>query len=80
MLSPGGIDFKSDKVDSAFAVKSGGGEIKFHVDPAMLEQLQNAPGFRPLIINIQPLHDLHGFLGLSESSPSSSQIGKIPSR
>jgi hypothetical protein len=37
-------------------------EIKFHLDPAMLRQLQNAPGFVPVIINIQPLNDLKSFL------------------
>jgi len=37
--------------------------IKFHIDPAMLKQLQNAPGFVPVIINIQPLTDLRRFLG-----------------
>lgn len=62
----GGIDFKSGEVDSVFAVKNNGGEIKFHIDPAMLEQLQNAPGFMPVIINIQPIKDLPGFLGLQK--------------
>ena len=36
--------------------------IKFHIDPAMLQQLQNAPGFVPVIINIQPMNDLRQFL------------------
>ena len=36
--------------------------IQFHLDPAMLEQLQNAPGFVPVIINIQPLKDISVFL------------------
>jgi hypothetical protein len=36
--------------------------IKFHLDPAQLEQLQNAPGFVPVIINIQPMTDLKSFL------------------
>ena len=69
----GGIDFKPDKVDSAFAVKMDsrlrGNDkegIRFHIDPAMLEQLQNAPGFMPVIINIQPMNDLRMFLGLKE--------------
>ena len=69
MLNKGGIDFKSDKVDSAFAVKNSGGEIKFHIDPAMLQQLQNAPGFVPVIINIQPMTDLRLFLGLNQEAP-----------
>ncbi len=68
--SPGGIDFKSDKVDSAFSVRNSGGAIKFHIDPAMLEQLQNAPGFMPVIINIQPMDNLRLFLGLIDNQPS----------
>ena len=78
--APGGIDFKSDKVDSAFAVKmdsrlrgNDNAGIKFNIDPTMLEQLQNAPGFVPVIINIQPMNDLSGFLGLNEHSPAPSQ-------
>jgi len=46
--------------------------IKFHLDPAMLQQLQNAPGVFPEIINIQPLpageagiRDLRLFLGVT---------------
>jgi len=42
--------------------------IKFHLDPAMLAQLQNAPGFMPVIINIQPLKSLPDFLGLKQES------------
>ena len=38
--------------------------IKFHLDPALLRQLQNAPGFVPVIINIQPMVDLRRFLGV----------------
>jgi len=32
------------------------------MDPAMLAQLQSAPGFVPVIINIQPLKNLQQFL------------------
>ena len=42
--------------------------IKFHVDPAMLEQLQNASGFVGVIINIQPLKSLKEFLGSNQGS------------
>ena len=49
----GGIDFNSDKMN--LSVQNNGGEIKFHIDPAMLEQLQNAPGFEPVIIDMRPL-------------------------
>jgi len=37
--------------------------IKFHLDPAQLAQLQNAPGFVPVIISVTPLASLRGFLG-----------------
>ncbi len=75
--SPGGIDFKPDKVDSVFAVQmdsrlrgNDNAGIKFNIDPAMLERLQNASGFTPVIINIVPLDDLRLFLGINDSSPS----------
>ena len=47
-----------------------GGEIKFHLDPAMLKQLQNAAGFVPVIINIQPMTDLRQFLGFNKEELS----------
>ena len=59
----GGIDFTSDK---ALTVQNNGQSIQFHINPTMLKQLQNAPGFTPVIINIQPLKDLSGFLGISQ--------------
>ncbi len=71
----GGIDFNADKVDKAFAIKHSGGEIKFHIDPAMLEQLQNAPGFIPVIINIRPMNNIREFLGLSRDTESSRMVG-----
>ena len=60
----GGIDL--NRVDKDLQVKNQNGGIKFHIDPAMLEQLQNAPGFEPVIISIQPMTDLHLFLGLKQ--------------
>jgi len=36
--------------------------IKFHLDPAMLERLRNAPGFVPVIISVEPMKDLKAFL------------------
>jgi len=59
----GGIDFTSGKILSGHNV---GNEIKFHLDPAMLEQLRNAPGFVPVIISVQPLKNLQEFLGLND--------------
>ncbi len=68
----GGIDFNADKVSRVMTVQNGGGEIKFHIDPAMLAQLQNAPGFVPVIISIQPLKSLPEFLGMTKNSPDPS--------
>jgi hypothetical protein len=56
----GGIDLTPANMN--LQTKNNGGEITFHLDPAMLQQLQNAPGFVPVIINIQPLNDLRQFL------------------
>ncbi len=61
----GGIDFNADKINLETNVGEG---IKFHVDPAMFKQLQDAPGFTPVIIDIQPMTDLPKFLGLKVSN------------
>ena len=56
--------------DTLFGGRRDGGRedgIKFHLSPAMLEQLRNAPGFVPVIINIQPLRSLREFLGLNQA-------------
>ena len=63
-LAPGGIDLTSLK---SLSVQHNGQGIKFHIEPAMLAQLQNAPGFIPVIINMQPLRDLRAFLELADS-------------
>ena len=57
----GGIDLDPDKMNLEV---NQNGEIQFHLDPALLKQLQNAPGFVPVIINVQPLYDLSAFLGI----------------
>jgi|GEM_PF-5456205 len=69
MTSPGGIDLNSGKMD--LKVQNEGGEIQFNIDPLMMQQLQNAPGFVPVIINIQPLIDLPLFLGVQARDNSS---------
>ncbi len=61
-FTKGGIDLTP--VNMNLQTKNSGNEFKFHIDPAMLKQLQNAPGFYPVIINIQPMTDLQMFLGL----------------
>ncbi len=62
------IQVKTGSPTKAFGDDNEG--IKFHLDPAMLEQLQNAPGFVPVIINIQPMNDLRLFLGIKDGDPS----------
>jgi glycosyltransferase involved in cell wall biosynthesis len=58
----GGIDLSSNKF---LQTQAQGVGIKFHIDPAMLQELQNAPGFVPVVIDIQPMTDLSKFLGIS---------------
>jgi diguanylate cyclase (GGDEF)-like protein len=60
-MTRGGIDLSP--ANNVLKTQNNGGEIKFHMDPAMLKQLQNAPGFIPVIISIQPMTDLRQFLG-----------------
>ncbi len=62
----GGIDLTSANMH--FKTQNNGRVIKFYMDPAMFKQLQNAPGFVPVIINIQPMTNLREFLGLNQTS------------
>ena len=72
-LTPANMHLQTKVVDSRFRGndREGGwndnGGIKFRMDPAMLAQLQNAPGFVPVIINIQPMRDLRQFLGIQRN-------------
>ena len=59
-IPTGGIDFTANK--TPLEIQNAGQGIKFHLNPAMLKQLQNAPGFVPVIISIQPMSDLRKFL------------------
>jgi len=59
----GGIDLTpANKILQSTKMDEG---ITFHVDPAMLQQLQNARGFTVGNVDIQPLKSLPEFLGLS---------------
>ncbi len=58
----GGIDLT--QVNRSLESQNPEGEIKFHIDPAMMEQLRNAPGFVPVIISMKPMKDLKRFLGI----------------
>jgi hypothetical protein len=59
----GGIDLTP--ANNVLQTQNVGQSIKFHIDPAQLAQLQNALGFVPVIINIQPLKSLSDFLGIN---------------
>jgi len=56
----GGIDLTP--ANKVLQTQDNGVAIKFHIDPAILKQLQNAPGFVPVIISIRPMTDLKAFL------------------
>ena len=65
----GGIDLTPSKMDLQMKINSSPAAqndvgIKFHLDPAQLQQLQNASGFVPVIISVRPLGDLRRFLGI----------------
>ena len=62
--APGGIDLTPGHMN--LRTHNNGGEIKVRLDPAMFKQLQNALGFVPVIINIQPVNNLREFLGLNQ--------------
>jgi len=67
MLHRGGIDLTPARLKvkvktEKFTDDNG---IKFHLDPATLARLQNASGFVPVIIRIQPMMNLRQFLGVS---------------
>ena len=61
-LTPAHMHMQTDtgSLRGAFGESYGG--IKFHLDPAQLSQLLNAPGFVPVIISVEPMKDLKAFL------------------
>jgi hypothetical protein len=77
-LTPANMNLQTKVMDSRFrgndsteGVNDTADGIKFYLDPAMLAQLQNAPGFVPVIINVQPLKSLTEFLEIASSMESS---------
>jgi serine/threonine protein kinase len=64
---PGGIDLTAAKVP--LDVQNSGQLIQLHLDPAILEKLQNTAGFAPVIIDIRPMSDVKLFLGLEAPVP-----------
>jgi len=63
-VKPGGIDLNPGPMD--LRLRRGDGIIRFRIDPAMLRQLQNVPGFVPVVTTIRPLTDLRSWLGADD--------------
>lgn len=59
-ITNGGIDLTSPDIQA----EDKNNKIIFNVNPAMLTQFQNTPGFVPVIINDEPLINLRYFLEL----------------
>lgn len=64
----GGIDLTPAYMN--LQTQNSSGEIQFQLNPAQLLELQNAPGFTPVIIDIQSLKDLKIFLGANGTMPN----------
>ncbi|MBF0387102.1 MAG: hypothetical protein HQL20_04515 [Candidatus Omnitrophica bacterium] len=58
----GGINLDPAQLD--LKTKNNDGEIKFDLDPAMLQRVQNVSGVTPVILNILPLGSLQKFLDI----------------
>ena len=58
----GGIDLNDKNFN--LRIQNNGGTINFEFDPAMVQKLQNMPGFSPVIIDMRPLSSMQLFLGL----------------
>ena len=65
-MRKGGIDLNTDKLN--LKIKGDGSAAVNAIDPAMLEQLQAAPGFIPVILNISPAGDLPAFFGITRGA------------
>ncbi|MBF0387190.1 MAG: hypothetical protein HQL20_04970 [Candidatus Omnitrophica bacterium] len=65
----GGIDLTPQRME--LQTTGSGDGIKFNLDPAQLQQLQNAPGLTPVIIDIQPMTTtVLMFLGFKADAPA----------
>jgi len=61
-LTPARVHIETRAGSPSKTFGDGVGGIKFHISPAMLAELKNAPGFVPVIISEEPVTDLRGFL------------------
>lgn len=60
----GGIDLTAERMDMDITGRSG---IRFDQSPEMIERLKTLPGLSPVVVDIRPLNNLAGFLGLGTS-------------
>ena len=60
-LTPANMNLQTKMTSPQAGDDSG---IKFHINPAMLARLRDAPGFMPVIVSVEPLKDLKRFLGV----------------
>ncbi|HPN88630.1 MAG TPA: ATP-binding protein, partial [Candidatus Omnitrophota bacterium] len=67
----GGIDLNAKNLE----IKENGEKIEFKM-PLNIEELQNAEGFIPVIINIMPITDLPMFLGVNNETEESKKLAK----
>ena len=60
----GGIDLTAEQMN--LQLQNAGKQIKFNVDPAMLAQLRNVPGFTPVVMGMQVMTEasFRQFLGI----------------
>lgn len=61
-MPTGGIDLNTAMLN--VDIQNSGQEIQWNAGPAMLEDLRDAPGFTPVIVQIQPVTNLKSFLEL----------------
>jgi hypothetical protein len=64
----GGIDL--NPVDRVMSVGTADAGAFFRFDPVSLEKYRDAAGVSPVIIDIHPVEDLPGFLGVAPSRPA----------
>ncbi len=59
----GGVDLSN--TNKNLNTESPNGKIEFYIDPAMLREWQDAPGFVPVIVDIQPVPNMYEFFGIN---------------
>jgi hypothetical protein len=63
----GGIDLTPERMDLQTTGDGKDNAMEFKFDAAEIQRLEKVPGFVPVIMDIQPVNDFWGFLGLASS-------------